>query len=371
MNFGSIVPGGTMKKTLLAALACLVAGSARADLADDLKKAAESVRLAKMLWTQGRLPGDANLDPEIAALSKIIDGGKLNESGRVVALYYRGDARLLVNAARAVASRPASVDAAREALADYDRVIKHGKDIADWGVDVANAAYHAGWIAQRYLDSVPLAYSYWEKCADMGHSGCLMTVAAARVSGVGGVKVDVDSALAMNSQVFNAGTNYGCAGAYAARNNALIIFFTATKRPAGEALEWLDRSKRLLDSMAKEQKEANPCERTRFDVIEYLMRYSAGDPGRGAHLKLAAQRASSDEDRAILRYLERGDEDAFRARIARSPTPAAKCDLHFIAMWNAEVNRNGGLARDHYQAMRKIGPEACQPELTYVKKFGR
>lgn len=359
-------------RRFLVALACVVAaGNARADLADDLKKAAETIKRAKAQWAQGALPANVNLDAEIVTLTKIIDDGKLNESGRTVALYYRGDANLLVNAARVAANRPVNVDAAREALADYDRVIKYGKDIADWGVDVSNAAYYAGWIAQRYLNSIPLAYSYWEKCADMGHSGCLMTVAAARVSGDGGVKVDVDQALAMNSQVFNSGTNYGCAGAYAARNNALIIFFTKTKRPAGEALEWLDRSKRLLDSLAAEQKGKSPCARTRFDVVEYLMRYSADDPNRGPHLKLAEQRAANEDDRAILRYLRRGDEDAFRAQIARNLTKAGKCDLHFIAMWNAEVNRNGGLARDHYKAMQDIGPEACGPELTYVRTFGR
>lgn len=354
-----------MSKRLFLALVCaFAAGSVRAELADDLKKNAESVKRAKALWTQGTLPANVNLDAEIGALTRIIDDRKLNEAGRTVALYYRGDANLLVNAARLNANRAVNVDAARDALADYDRVIKQGKDIPDWGVDVSNAAYYAGWIAQRYLSSLPLAYSYWEKCADMGHSGCLMTVATARVSGDGGVKVDVDQALAMNSQVFNSGTNYGCAGAYAARNNALIIFFTKTRRPAGEALEWLERSKRLFD--------ANSCARARFDVIEYLMRYSADDPNRGAQLKLAATHAASDEDRAIVRYLTGAiDEDAFRALIARSKTKAGRCDLHFIAMWNAEVNRNGGVARDHYKAMQDIGTEACGPELAYVRKFNR
>jgi hypothetical protein len=352
-----------MKKAIVATLLSAFTTGALADLADDLKKAADSVKRAKAQWTQGALPANAGFDSEIGVLTRIIESGKLNEAGRTVALYYRGDANLLINAARASANRPANVDAAREALADYDRVIKYGKDIPDWGVDVSNAAYYAGWIAQRYLNSIPLAYSYWERCADMGHSGCLMTVALARVSGEGGVKVDADQALAMNSQVFNSGTNYGCAGAYAARNNALIVYFMKTKRPASEALEWLDRSKRLLDSTS--------CARARFDVIEYLMRYSADDPNRGTQLKLAAQRAAGDPDRAIVRYLTNGDEDAFRAQIARSASKAEKCDLHFIAMWNAEVNRNGGLAHDHYKAMQAIGPEACGPELAYVKKFGR
>lgn len=361
-----------MKKSLFLAMVCALAvGNARADLADDLKKIADNVRRVKAQWTQGALPAEVNLDYEIDALTKIIEGGKLNEAGLTVARYYRGDANLLVNVARAGANRPADVDAARNALADYDKVIARGKDIADWGVDVSNAAYYAGWVASRYLNSVPLAYSYWEKCAEMGHYGCLMTVAAARVTGVGEVKVDVDQALAMNGQVYNSGTSYGCAGAYAARNNGLIIFFTGTKRPADEALEWLARSRKLLDSLADEQKTPNPCARARFEIIEYLMRYSRGDDAK-ALLKTAAAHAESEEDRAIVRYLTSAmDEDAYRAQAARSATKPGKCGMHFVAMWNAEINRNGGVARDHYKAMQELGQDACGSELAYVKKFGR
>lgn len=361
-----------MKTRLFLALACaLVTGAAHAQLAADLKKIANSVKQAKALWTQGSLPADVNLDYEIRSLSKLIEDGKLNEAGRVVAHAYRGDAHLVVNAARVGSNRAPSVDAAREALADYDRVLRHGKDIADWGVDVANTTYYAGWIAQRYLRSEPLAYWYWEKCAEVGHYGCIMTVAAARVSGVGDVRIDPDKALEMNEHAYGAGTYHGCAAAYAARNNALIIFFMKTRRQPKEAFDWLERAKRVLDGLAKEQNTSAPCARAKFDVIEFLMRYS-GDERNAALLKLAGQRAETDEDRAVVGYLGgQLDEDQFRAQIARIPTRPARCGMHFAAMWNAEVNRNHGLARDHYKAMYDLGVEACGAELAYVKKFGR
>src|ERR1041384_7544601 len=104
----------------LVLLACAAStGTARADLADDLKKIAESVRQAKAQWAQGTLPATADFGAEIGALTRIIEDAKLNPAGRTVARYYRGDAYLLVNAARANASRPADVDAARAALTDY------------------------------------------------------------------------------------------------------------------------------------------------------------------------------------------------------------------------------------------------------------
>lgn len=361
-----------MRTSLFVALFCaLAAGSARADLAGDMRKIADSIKQVKAQWTQGALPTNVSFDHEIGALTKIIEDGKLNEAGRTVALYYRGEAHLLVNVARVNANRPPDVDAAREALVDYDRVIKYGKDIPDWGVDVANAAYYAGWIAQRYLNSAPLAYSYWEKCADRDHYGCLTTVATARISGFGNMKIDPDQAVELNGRAFSAGTYHGCAAAYAARNNALIIFFMKTKRPASEAFEWIEHAKRVLDMLAQDQKTDNPCGRSRFDIIEYLMRYSADNPDRKI-LELAERRAEGDEDRAVARYLTGSmDEGAFRLQASRSPSKPGKCAMHFLAMWNAEVNRNGGVARDHYKAMQELGAEACGPELAYVKKFGR
>src|SRR5882672_3923867 len=118
-----------MKRFLVAVLCVLGAGAARADVADDMKKIADNIRVLKGQWTQGALPNEVNLDYEIGTLSKIIQDGKLNEAGLAVAHYYRGDANLLINVARVNANRPADVDAARNALADYDKVISRGKDI--------------------------------------------------------------------------------------------------------------------------------------------------------------------------------------------------------------------------------------------------
>ena len=55
----------------------------------------------------------------------------------------------------------------------------------------------------------------------------------------------------------------------------------------------------------------------------------------------------------------------------RSSTKPGQCAMHFIALWNAEINRNGGVARDHYKAMQDLGPENCGYELAFAKKFDR
>jgi hypothetical protein len=344
---------------------------ARADLAEDLLRFANNVKRIKGEWANGELPAQVNLDADIAALGKIIDGGQLNEAGLAVALYYRADASLLYNAWRLKTNQPVDVAAARSALADYDRVIARGKDIADWGVEVSNAAYSAGWVAKYHLSSMPLAYSYWEKCADHGHAGCMSTMAAAHVSGAGAVKVDLKRALDLNARVYAAGLSYGCAGAYAARDNGMILYFgDVTHRPA-EELEWLSRSRGVLDELGKTQKMRNPCNRAKFEAIEYLVRYSQGDD-RKPLLKVSLELAESPEDKAIGRYLAgtMGDEE-YNATIAKSDSKYAMCQMHFLAMWTAEINRNRTLSGEHLAAMKEIGPEFCGTELTYARKFRR
>jgi len=353
------------------ALVCALAmAGARADLAEDLARIANNVKRVKGQWSKGELPAQINLDQDVAELGKIIDGGQLNEAGQAVALYYRADANLLYNAWRLKSNQPLDVRAARAALRDYDRVIERGKDIPDWGVDVTNAAYSAGWVANYHLSSAPVAYSYWEKCADLGHAGCMSTMAAAHVSGAGAVKIDLQRALYLNAKVYSA-SGYGCAGAYAARDNGLILYFGDVAHKPAEELDWLTRSRGVLDEMAKTQKLKNPCNRAKFEALEYLVRYSQGDD-RKAMLKAALDLAVSPEDKAISRYLTGAiGDDAFNAEATKSDSKYARCQMHFIAMWNAEINRNGSLAREHLAAMKEIGGEFCGTELTYARKFER
>ena len=357
---------------IVCALVCALAMSgAKADLAADLAQVANNVKRVKAQWANGEFPARLELDADIAALGKMIDGGQLNQAGLAVALYYRADANLLRNAWRLKNNQPVDVPAARSALKDYDRVIELGKDIPDWGVDVSNAAYSAGWVANYHLSSAPVAYSYWEKCADRGHAGCMSTMAAAHVSGAGAVKIDLKRALDLNARVYGTGVTYGCAGAYAARDNGMILYFGDVQHGPAEELEWLSRSRGVLDQLGKAQKMRNPCNRAKFEAIEYLVRYSQGDD-RKAMLKTALELAESPEDKAISRYLSGaiGDE-AFSAAAMKSDSKYASCQMHFIAMWAAEINRNRTLSDEHLAAMKDIGPEFCGTELTYARKFRR
>ena len=361
-----------MRIRIIVALFCALAmAGARADLAEDLARIANDVKRVKGQWGNGEFPAQLNLDRDVAELGKIIDGGRLNDAGLAVALYYRADANLLYNAWRLKTNQPVDVPAARNALKDYDRVIERGKDIPDWGVEVSNAAYSAGWVANYHLSSTPVAYSYWDKCADLGHAGCMSTMAAAHVSGAGAVKIDLKRALYLNARVFGTGLTYGCAGAYAARDNGLILFFGDVSHRPAEEIEWFSRSRGVSEELARTQKLRNPCNRAKLEITEYLVRYSQGDD-RKALLKSALELAQRPEDRAISRYLAGaiGDE-AFNAAAARSDSKYAQCQMHFAAMWMAEVNRNVTLSSEHLAALKEIGPEFCGTELTYARKFQR
>jgi hypothetical protein len=194
-------------------------------------------------------------------------------------------------------------------------------------------------------------------------------MAAAHVSGAAAVKIDLKRALDLNAKVYGAGIAYGCAGANAARDNAMILYFGDLAHPGAEELEWLARSRGVLDELGKTTKMRNPCNRAKLETFEYLMRLAQGDE-RKALVKASLDLAETPEDKAIGRYVAGalGDDDYLKVA-AKSDSKYAQCSMHFIAMWIAEINRNRTLSGEHLAAMKEIGAEFCGTELTYARKF--
>lgn len=189
----------------LLVLAMLAAPAAAQSPTEQLRGAALNVLRA---WDEAREKPDApvRLDAEMETLTALIESGQLNPLGLSIASYYRGEAGTLINSARLAARQPADAALARRTLADFDRVIAGESDIAEWGVSIAGAAYNAGSVARNALDLVPQAYAYWEICAQRNHAGCLNIMAAARLTGTGGVEVDLQQSLELHRKVYDTGT---------------------------------------------------------------------------------------------------------------------------------------------------------------------
>jgi hypothetical protein len=328
---------------------------------DDLRQSIVDVVRIQDTINKGNLLVD--LAPAIAALTRSIESGQLNPVGLSVAHFYRGTAASLSSLVLSKMNRPPDVALARTAKADFDRVIAMGIDVPEVRVTVADAMYVAGVVLRNDLDSVPEAYSYWEKCAERSHAGCMNIMASAALIGEAGVKVDLARSLDLHRKVYETGTSYTCAGAYSALAASWIVYFGDMRGLAVTDLDWLKRAGLLLDEVSKMLGTNNPCDRVRFEISEYLIRSSRGDAERSM-LESALKRADTPEEKAVADYLlgSMGEEE-FRSAASRTKDKDTACTMHFMAMWNAEIQKRPTVARDHHRFMSRLGRDFCRSEL--------
>ncbi len=313
----------------------------------------------------------AILTRNVARLTGLIDGRRLNSSGLVVAHHYRALARSLQNAARLRNNEKLDPASARAALSDFDKVIVAGIDIPGWKVSATDAGYAAGHVALHQLKSAPTAYAYWERCARRDHAGCMNIMAEVKFTGNDGQKMDVAEALALHERVYHTGIRYGCAGALSAHRIALITHFTGTKRSGDEEIMWFGRAQALLDELASKQGAgaANQCGRAAMDVDEYLVRRGRGERPT-ALLERAGGRSPSEPIRVITEYLLRIiDDDTLRTIIVAPIPQDTRCQLHFWGLWNSAIAGRSELARAYMRSLLDIG-NSCGTYLRYARKFG-
>ena len=193
----------------------------------------------------------------------------------MVAHYYRAVAVHLINSVHEEEGEAVDVAGARTARADLDKIIK-ADTVVTYVPEISqsNAEYWAGSIARNQLHDEPLAYSYWEKCAASQHAGCINIVAAARITGDGGERVDANEALVMHAGVYETGIRFRCAGAMSAMNIAGINYFMGVRRPGDDELEWTKKADTLLDKLEETENSRNVCDRAGVEVDEFLFQLS-------------------------------------------------------------------------------------------------
>ena len=309
----------------------------------------------------------AQLEQDTATLTKALDGQKLDSRDTALAHYYRGMARSIVNAIHRHEGEQIDLPLAQAALADFEFLIAN-PDTLNPLLSVANAQYMAGRVASNQLHSEPLAYSYWDKCAQQGHAGCLNIMASARLTGKGGQKVDFREALQLHTKVFKTGTEYRCAGAYSARAIAAMIYFTGVHSDDDE-LAWLDKAYPLLDAVETKEKNKDACDRSGVEIEEYLYRLSRGER-RDTLLQDASGRLDNDSpvSTATIQLLLGGiDKSKFEAAVESSNSERARCIGYFNAMWYMELAKNHAAAEQYHKHLLDIGEFYCSEPLVYAK----
>lgn len=351
-------------------LACSI--SVRIGFADtslDMQKIVADIESGEAELAHNTVPAVPNLVHDISALTDLINAQQLSGEALSVAYFYRARARHLINLVRAKGNQPPDLALAKAALADLDIIVADGAEFASRGITIANAEFFAGSVAMYGLRSEPLAYSYWDKCAKLGHGGCMNNMAWAKLTGRGGQQIDILQALELNAKVYETGTRYGCAGAFSAKYNSMINYFTGIRRPGDEELEWLQRAYPLLDRIEVLKRRKNPCRRADFEIVEYLIRLSRGEQRRDL-LDKAMKEAEVDATEATIQYLLGAlDDNSFRMIARVTSSKGERCDMDFYALWNAELKNDADLARWHFEDLKDLG-SVCVDKLVFAKKYG-
>jgi len=357
-----------VKFSRLFALACLLPLAAQAAPIDELN--ASIIAIRKVDRESGRDPAEnlADLETPIRTLTKLIDEGAFDAKGEAFARYWRGYGTDLVNQMRLRSKREPDRALARETLADFDWVAGHEREVPAAGV--AQALYGAGRVLRNYLGSTDEAYRYWGRCAERDHAGCQNIMAAAKLTGVGKVAVDLPGAVELHRRVYDTGTGYNCAGSYSALAIGEIVYFGGLRGVTVTDLDWVGRARDLVAQVVKERGLADFCGSTIFAVTEYLMRLDRGE-SRPELLRIELKPDATDE-KATLDYLSgRIGEPAFRDLAGREADKDSACRMYFTAYWHAEIRKNRPLAQEYRRKMLALGGDYCGNELALVRlKYG-
>src|SRR5262245_50017658 len=341
----------------------LVTPAAAQDVGDALRESARAVLQADGLNAQRRYD-EIDLAPPMAALTNLIEAGTLAPEARSIAHYWRARAYSAQNWTRLGKGEAADWAAAQKSIDDFEAVIAAGLDVRGWGASVPEAEYFAGVVMRNHLENERLAYEYWQRCASREHPGCVGLIALARLTGAGGVAVDLEQSLELHQKVYATGTTYRCSGAFSALAIANTIYFARLKKEVDE-LAWMRRAAGLLDELGELERLANPCERAGFEISEYLKRLSRGER-RAELLTSAAKRAGEADYGALARYLlGENTRESFEASLGAIPIKPVACSVRFLAWWNAELAKDARQSQMHLEAMKALD-ESCRISLAFV-----
>jgi TonB family protein len=314
-----------------------------------------------------------DLEHDVAALTKLLDDReRLDAEDDAGARFFRALANTDLNFLRRQDGVPPDIAAAEQALNDLDRIIAGKSDIPAWHITIPDVEYYAGAIAWNELRSDFRAYSYWQRCADSAHAGCMSNLAGAYITGWGGVQPNPAKALDLNLRAFDTGNKNVCAGAYAAVSIAGLIHFMGVSYPKdNDPVSWIHKSYTLFDAVESRPNNKDTCGGSRAHIDEFLYRLSRGDRQNDLLTQAARYLGNDSTTRpALINYFSGSlDVKAFEAAVESSKSDGDRCYAYFHAMWYAYLSRDTALVNKFYALLLKLDPHTCSSSLVYARKF--
>jgi hypothetical protein len=299
-------------------------------------------------------------------LERLISSNGLDNRNLFDAMLYRAHAYRILNSARARDGWPVDKAGAQRAMDDFAILLKIAEDNGFPAAWIANTEYAAGSVALNHLKDEALAYTYWRRCSDREHAGCMNVIAHAAFDGAAGQTIDHQLALTLHKKIHATGTQFTCAGAFSGMSVFKMTYFLGLD--AGEASGiWIERSIDLLNRIAERQNGLDPCNRAIFELYDYVFKLSQGDR-QEATLRAVLRRKQVADIRAIAEYMLSGGSEVALMTTMRGNS-SGECTTHFLMMWYGQVIKQRDLADAHYNTLKKTS--ACASEIAFASKYYR
>jgi len=216
--------------------------------------------------------------------------------------------------------------------------------------------YNAGYLAFR-AEQHEEAFEHFAICAEMDHGGCRVNMASARLSGIGGVTIDIDRALADLEELGGSGTEYHCAAAYALSEIGDVYAYMPGHRDADAARAVYERSGEAARAVAAgSDSEGFACNERSLILDLYLLGATTGDEDPLTLRPLADDVIDVPMVRVARMFLGELEEEALVAPLedGRTLQPYDFCSMRFYLAQHAQVfgnaaafNANKSYLEDH------------------------
>jgi TonB family protein len=313
-----------------------------------------------------------DLEHDVTVLTKLLDAGGLDATDVSAARYYRALAQHLLGVLRKQDGVAPDTAAAEQALSEMDSIIADKSNIPLWSITIPEVEFEAGGIAWTELHGDSRAYSYWQRCADSGHAGCMVDLAGAYTVGLGGIQPDPAKALDLNLKAFDTGSKYTCTGSIAAVDVAQLIYFMGAQYPKdNDPVSWMHKSYALSDAIEARPSSKNICGGSGGRIEEFLYRLARGDRQKEL-LAQATQHLGDDTTAltAVIDYLSGTiDVKAFEATVESSKSEGGRCSAYFHARWYADLAGDRALVNKFSGPLSNFDHLTCPVYLVFAKKF--
>jgi hypothetical protein len=138
--------------------------------------------------------------------------------------------------------------------------------------------FTAGHNALHMLQTPPLAYQYWEKCASLGHAGCMNIMAQHRFTGENGLPVNISASIGWHQKVFKTQIQYNCAGIYSSNTLMQMAYHFEHSDTGNTWKNWQIKRNLLLKQLKETERfeQESYCSLINLLVTDFVLSRGVG-----------------------------------------------------------------------------------------------